>query len=145
MCGQTTSPLCSVPPGLHQAKDALLLPAVLPPRTGAHHMDPVPAHSAARARADERSSPRSGNPSFICSLCLTVLLFSFSFFSNCVSLFVQLMMSAMYAICKVKSVDLRFKTIVTAYKNMPNTNQEVTAFNFNWLFCCCNYTLCVEI
>uniref|UniRef100_A0A4W5NAD5 Retinoblastoma 1 n=1 Tax=Hucho hucho TaxID=62062 RepID=A0A4W5NAD5_9TELE len=36
----------------------------------------------------------------------------------------QLMMSAMYAICKVKNVDLRFKTIVTAYKNMPNTNQE---------------------
>ncbi|XP_053296961.1 retinoblastoma-associated protein [Pleuronectes platessa] len=36
----------------------------------------------------------------------------------------QLMMSAMYAICKVKSVDLRFKTIVTAYKNLPNTNQE---------------------
>ncbi|XP_076024576.1 retinoblastoma-associated protein [Genypterus blacodes] len=36
----------------------------------------------------------------------------------------QLMMSAMYAICKVKSVDLRFKTIVTAYKDMPNTNQE---------------------
>ncbi|KAM3600922.1 uncharacterized protein V6R79_004617 [Siganus canaliculatus] len=36
----------------------------------------------------------------------------------------QLMMSAMYAICKVKSVDLRFKTIVTAYKNMPNSNQE---------------------
>ncbi|KAM9332376.1 retinoblastoma-associated protein [Pholidichthys leucotaenia] len=36
----------------------------------------------------------------------------------------QLMMSAMYAICKVKSVDLRFKTIVTAYKSMPNTNQE---------------------
>ncbi|XP_068186956.1 retinoblastoma-associated protein isoform X2 [Antennarius striatus] len=36
----------------------------------------------------------------------------------------QLMMSAMYAICKVKSVDLRFKIIVSAYKNMPNTNQE---------------------
>uniref|UniRef100_A0A668AWB4 Retinoblastoma 1 n=1 Tax=Myripristis murdjan TaxID=586833 RepID=A0A668AWB4_9TELE len=36
----------------------------------------------------------------------------------------QLMMSAMYAICKVKNVDLRFKTIVTSYKNMPNTNQE---------------------
>ncbi|XP_023139779.1 retinoblastoma-associated protein isoform X1 [Amphiprion ocellaris] len=36
----------------------------------------------------------------------------------------QLMMSAMYAICKVKCVDLRFKTIVTAYKNMPNTSQE---------------------
>lgn len=35
------------------------------------------------------------------------------------------MMSAMYAICKVKSVDLRFKTIVTAYKNMPNASQEV--------------------
>uniref|UniRef100_UPI003AAFA32C retinoblastoma-associated protein isoform X1 n=1 Tax=Centroberyx gerrardi TaxID=166262 RepID=UPI003AAFA32C len=36
----------------------------------------------------------------------------------------QLMMSAMYAICKVKNVDLRFKTIVTAYKNMSNTRQE---------------------
>ncbi|KAJ8405875.1 hypothetical protein AAFF_G00313120 [Aldrovandia affinis] len=36
----------------------------------------------------------------------------------------QLMMSAMYAICKVKNIDLRFKTIVTAYKNLPNTNQE---------------------
>lgn len=36
----------------------------------------------------------------------------------------QLMLSAMYAIAKVKSVDLRFKTIVTAYKNMPNTKQE---------------------
>ncbi|XP_007563188.1 retinoblastoma-associated protein [Poecilia formosa] len=36
----------------------------------------------------------------------------------------QLMMSAMYAICKVKSVDLRFKSIVSAYKNMTNTNQE---------------------
>uniref|UniRef100_A0A8C5AIX0 Retinoblastoma 1 n=1 Tax=Gadus morhua TaxID=8049 RepID=A0A8C5AIX0_GADMO len=36
----------------------------------------------------------------------------------------QLIMSAMYAICKVKNVDLRFKTIVTAYKTMPNTNQE---------------------
>ncbi|XP_035999423.1 retinoblastoma-associated protein-like, partial [Fundulus heteroclitus] len=36
----------------------------------------------------------------------------------------QLMMSAMYAICKVKSVDLRFKSIVSAYKNMANTNQE---------------------
>lgn len=41
------------------------------------------------------------------------------------------MMSAMYAICKVKGVDLRFKTIVTAYKNMPNTNQEVMCFIFN--------------
>uniref|UniRef100_A0A8D0CDR9 Retinoblastoma-associated protein n=1 Tax=Scleropages formosus TaxID=113540 RepID=A0A8D0CDR9_SCLFO len=36
----------------------------------------------------------------------------------------QLMMSAMYAICKVKNIDLRFKTIVTAYKSLPNTNQE---------------------
>uniref|UniRef100_A0A671RQ61 Retinoblastoma-associated protein n=1 Tax=Sinocyclocheilus anshuiensis TaxID=1608454 RepID=A0A671RQ61_9TELE len=36
----------------------------------------------------------------------------------------QLIMSAMYAICKVKNVDLRFKTIVTTYKEMPNTNQE---------------------
>lgn len=45
------------------------------------------------------------------------------------------MMSAMYAICKVKSVDLRFKTIVTAYKNMPNTNQEVTPFVKSVFFC----------
>uniref|UniRef100_A0AAY4A570 Retinoblastoma 1 n=1 Tax=Denticeps clupeoides TaxID=299321 RepID=A0AAY4A570_9TELE len=36
----------------------------------------------------------------------------------------QLMMSAIYAICKVKSVDLRFKTIVTEYKQLPNTDQE---------------------
>ncbi|XP_039601786.1 retinoblastoma-associated protein [Polypterus senegalus] len=36
----------------------------------------------------------------------------------------QIMMSAMYAICKVKNIDLRFKTIVTAYKDLPNTNQE---------------------
>ncbi|XP_049597664.1 retinoblastoma-associated protein [Syngnathus scovelli] len=36
----------------------------------------------------------------------------------------QLMMSAMYAICKVKGLDLRFKAIVSSYKNMPNTNQE---------------------
>ena len=38
------------------------------------------------------------------------------------------MMCAMYAICKVKTVDLRFKTIVTAYKNMPNTSQDVMPF-----------------
>lgn len=50
---------------------------------------------------------------------------------RCVSFFYQLMMSAMYAICKVKSVDLRFKTIVTEYKNMPNTNQEVICFIVN--------------
>lgn len=43
------------------------------------------------------------------------------------SLVPQLMMCAMYAICKVKIVDLRFKTIVTAYKNMPNTSQDVMA------------------
>ncbi|XP_077403089.1 retinoblastoma-associated protein [Vanacampus margaritifer] len=37
----------------------------------------------------------------------------------------QLMMSAMYAIYKVKSsVELRFKAIVSSYKNMPNTSQE---------------------
>ncbi|XP_066556008.1 retinoblastoma-associated protein isoform X2 [Amia ocellicauda] len=36
----------------------------------------------------------------------------------------QIMMSAMYAICKVKNIDLRFKTIVTAYKGLPNTSQE---------------------
>lgn len=47
------------------------------------------------------------------------------FLSRYLPLFLQLMMSAMYAICKVKSVDLRFKSIVSAYKNMANTNQEV--------------------
>uniref|UniRef100_A0A4W4E9W9 Retinoblastoma 1 n=1 Tax=Electrophorus electricus TaxID=8005 RepID=A0A4W4E9W9_ELEEL len=36
----------------------------------------------------------------------------------------QLLMSSMYAICKVKNVYLLFKTIVTAYKELPNTNQE---------------------
>ncbi|NXH17058.1 RB protein, partial [Bucco capensis] len=36
----------------------------------------------------------------------------------------QIMMCSMYAICKVKNVDLRFKTIVSAYKELPNTNQE---------------------
>ncbi|XP_074421784.1 retinoblastoma-associated protein isoform X2 [Larus michahellis] len=36
----------------------------------------------------------------------------------------QIMMCSMYGICKVKNVDLRFKTIVSAYKELPNTNQE---------------------
>ncbi|XP_077172720.1 retinoblastoma-associated protein isoform X2 [Paroedura picta] len=36
----------------------------------------------------------------------------------------QIMMCSMYGICKVKNVDLTFKTIVTAYKELPNTNQE---------------------
>uniref|UniRef100_A0ACB8GFC4 Uncharacterized protein n=1 Tax=Sphaerodactylus townsendi TaxID=933632 RepID=A0ACB8GFC4_9SAUR len=36
----------------------------------------------------------------------------------------QIMMCAMYGICKVKNIDLTFKTIVTAYKELPNTNQE---------------------
>ncbi|XP_063808860.1 retinoblastoma-associated protein [Pseudophryne corroboree] len=36
----------------------------------------------------------------------------------------QIMMCSMYGICKAKSIDLRFKTIVTAYKQLPNTNQE---------------------
>ncbi|GCC37210.1 retinoblastoma-associated protein isoform X1 [Chiloscyllium punctatum] len=36
----------------------------------------------------------------------------------------QIMMCSMYAICKVKNIDLRFKTIVTAYKDLPNTSQE---------------------
>lgn len=56
-----SSGLCSVPAGLHQAEDALLLPAVLSPWTGANHLDPVPAHSAAWTRADEGSSPRPGD------------------------------------------------------------------------------------
>ncbi|XP_068123831.1 retinoblastoma-associated protein [Hyperolius riggenbachi] len=36
----------------------------------------------------------------------------------------QIMMCSMYGICKAKNVDLRFKTIVTAYKQLTNTNQE---------------------
>uniref|UniRef100_A0A8C0ANT2 Retinoblastoma-associated protein n=1 Tax=Buteo japonicus TaxID=224669 RepID=A0A8C0ANT2_9AVES len=36
----------------------------------------------------------------------------------------QIMMCCMYGICKVKNVDLRFKIIVSAYKELPNTNQE---------------------
>ncbi|NXK95171.1 RB protein, partial [Formicarius rufipectus] len=36
----------------------------------------------------------------------------------------QIMMCSMYAICKVKNVDLRFKIIVSAYKELCNTNQE---------------------
>ncbi|NXW63223.1 RB protein, partial [Eurystomus gularis] len=36
----------------------------------------------------------------------------------------QIMMCCMYGICKVKNVDLRFKVIVLAYKELANTNQE---------------------
>ncbi|XP_010144060.1 PREDICTED: retinoblastoma-associated protein, partial [Buceros rhinoceros silvestris] len=36
----------------------------------------------------------------------------------------QIMMCSMYGICKVKNVDLRFKIIVSAYKELPNSNQE---------------------
>ncbi|XP_061463572.1 retinoblastoma-associated protein isoform X2 [Rhineura floridana] len=36
----------------------------------------------------------------------------------------QMMMCSMYGICKVKNIDLRFKTIVTAYKELTNANQE---------------------
>ncbi|NXU87310.1 RB protein, partial [Xiphorhynchus elegans] len=36
----------------------------------------------------------------------------------------QIMMCSMYGICKVKNVDLRFKIIVSAYKELCNTNQE---------------------
>ncbi|XP_030056343.1 retinoblastoma-associated protein isoform X2 [Microcaecilia unicolor] len=36
----------------------------------------------------------------------------------------QIMMCSMYGICKVKNIDLKFKTIVHAYKDLPNTNQE---------------------
>ncbi|KAM4796010.1 retinoblastoma-associated protein [Rhinophrynus dorsalis] len=36
----------------------------------------------------------------------------------------QIMMCSMYGICKAKNIDLRFKTIVTAYKELSNTNQE---------------------
>lgn len=87
-------------------------------------MDPVPTHPAARARADERSPPRPGNlsqPAGFAGFGETGL-------SHMGSSVPQLMMCAMYAICKVKIVDLRFKTIVTAYKNMPNTSQDVMAF-----------------
>uniref|UniRef100_A0A8C8ARR7 RB transcriptional corepressor 1 n=1 Tax=Otus sunia TaxID=257818 RepID=A0A8C8ARR7_9STRI len=40
----------------------------------------------------------------------------------------QIMMCSMYGICKVKNVDLRFKIIVSAYKELPNANQEVWKF-----------------
>lgn len=43
------------------------------------------------------------------------------------------MMCSMYGICKVKNVDLRFKIIVSAYKELPNTNQEVWKF-FNMIY-----------
>ncbi|KAM9319955.1 retinoblastoma-associated protein [Gastrophryne carolinensis] len=36
----------------------------------------------------------------------------------------QIMMCSMYGTCKAKGIDLRFKTIVTAYKQLTNTNQE---------------------
>ncbi|XP_060640827.2 retinoblastoma-associated protein [Anolis sagrei] len=36
----------------------------------------------------------------------------------------QIMMCSMYGICKVKNIDLRFKTIVKAYKELTNANQE---------------------
>ncbi|KAG8452333.1 hypothetical protein GDO86_004223 [Hymenochirus boettgeri] len=36
----------------------------------------------------------------------------------------QIMMCSMYGICKAKNIDLRFKTIVTAYKEQTNANQE---------------------
>ncbi|KAM4699029.1 retinoblastoma-associated protein [Discoglossus pictus] len=36
----------------------------------------------------------------------------------------QIMMCSMYGICKAKNVDLRFKAIVTAYKELAHTNQE---------------------
>ncbi|XP_044287727.1 retinoblastoma-associated protein isoform X3 [Varanus komodoensis] len=36
----------------------------------------------------------------------------------------QILMCSMYGICKVKNIDLRFKTIVTAYKELTNANQE---------------------
>ncbi|KAG8124579.1 hypothetical protein E2320_019953 [Naja naja] len=36
----------------------------------------------------------------------------------------QIMMCSMYGICKVKNIDLRFKTIVTAYKELNSANQE---------------------
>nr|XP_033804009.1 retinoblastoma-associated protein isoform X2 [Geotrypetes seraphini] len=36
----------------------------------------------------------------------------------------QIMMCSMYGICKVKNIDLKFKTIVHAYKDLQHTNQE---------------------
>uniref|UniRef100_A0A8C8AV45 RB transcriptional corepressor 1 n=1 Tax=Otus sunia TaxID=257818 RepID=A0A8C8AV45_9STRI len=43
----------------------------------------------------------------------------------------QIMMCSMYGICKVKNVDLRFKIIVSAYKELPNANQELP--DFHWV------------
>nr|KAF6428341.1 RB transcriptional corepressor 1 [Rousettus aegyptiacus] len=37
----------------------------------------------------------------------------------------QIMMCSMYGICKVKNIDLKFKIIVTAYKDLPHAVQEV--------------------
>uniref|UniRef100_UPI0039FDE1C4 Retinoblastoma-associated protein n=1 Tax=Homo sapiens TaxID=9606 RepID=UPI0039FDE1C4 len=36
----------------------------------------------------------------------------------------QIMMCSMYGICKVKNIDLKFKIIVTAYKDLPHAVQE---------------------
>lgn len=36
----------------------------------------------------------------------------------------QIMMCSMYGICKVKNIDLKFKIIVTAYKDLPHAAQE---------------------
>ncbi|KAF6084775.1 RB transcriptional corepressor 1 [Phyllostomus discolor] len=36
----------------------------------------------------------------------------------------QVMMCSMYGICKVKNIDLKFKIIVTAYKELPHAVQE---------------------
>ncbi|XP_053772763.1 retinoblastoma-associated protein isoform X2 [Desmodus rotundus] len=36
----------------------------------------------------------------------------------------QIMMCSMYGICKVKNIDLKFKIIVTAYKELPHAVQE---------------------
>lgn len=77
------------------------------------------------------------SPPLLLSASLSRSFYSFFCFSSQTAShsFLQLMMSAMYAICKVKGVDLRFKTIVTAYKDMANTNQEVTPFKTHHFYC----------
>lgn len=96
-------------------------------------MDSASAHPPERIRINAGQTFRPGTTSsfdlHLCSLSFVGCLIKSLFFPS------QLIMSAMYAICKVKNVDLRFKTIVTAYKELPNTNQEVRlVFLFFFLF-----------
>lgn len=127
---------CSVQDGLPATAKAVLAPADQTPRTGAYNMDPASAHPPERVRINARQTFGPGTTSSFYPKHYNIMhLLSFRFAVCSIKMFrsltdssfcsLQLIMSAMYAICKVKNVDLRFKTIVTAYKELPNTNQEV--------------------